>query len=106
MQALIHRAGCELIRRRFVDIDTLRPAVYASLFEYLIDQHLISTRSSDASPCLKANIDDLDAEAMEAIIRQARYARDFPLVESIKPEELLTHFNLMKESYPTNAAVL
>ncbi len=106
MQALITRAGEELIRRRFMDVDTLKPAVYASLVEYLVAEHLISAGPFDASPCIKATIDDLNDEAMEAFIRQARYARNFPLAESTKSEELLAHLNLIEDGYPTNAAVL
>lgn len=106
MQALITHAGEELIRRRFMDLDTLKPAVYASLVEYLVAEHLISAGPFDASPCVKATIDDLNDQAMEAFIRQARYARNFPLAESTKPEALLAHLNLIEDGYPTNAAVL
>ena len=106
MQILIRRAGDELIRRRFDDMATLIPAVYASLVDYLEEQHLISTSPFDASPCLKATIEDLDVDAMRAFVRQARYARNFPLPESTEPIELLTHLNLIEGGYPTNAAVL
>ena len=37
MTALIHRAGAELIRRRFGSSEELRSAVYASLVEHLDD---------------------------------------------------------------------
>lgn len=38
MKAFIGRAGNELIRRRFNDLATLKPAVYASLVEYLEEE--------------------------------------------------------------------
>lgn len=106
MHALIGRAGNELIRRRFEDLDTLKPAVYASLVDYLVQEHLISTGPFDASPCLKSSISDLDTDAMTAFIRQARHARNFPLTESTAPDDLLAHLNLIEDGYPTNAAVL
>lgn len=106
MKALIARAGDELIRRRFNDLANLKPAVYASLVDYLEDQHLIAASPLDASPCLKATLDDLSTDAMTAFIRQARHARNFPLAESTPPLELLTHLNLIADDHPTNAAVL
>ncbi|MEY3458781.1 MAG: hypothetical protein RL215_1938, partial [Planctomycetota bacterium] len=106
MKALIARAGNELIRRRFEDVATLKPAVYASLVEYLEEERLISMAPFDASPCLKADIDDLDADAMQAFIRLARSARSFPLPQSTTPRELLAHLNLLAEDRPANAAVL
>ncbi|MDZ4851664.1 MAG: ATP-binding protein [Pirellulaceae bacterium] len=106
MLSFISRAGNELIRRRFEDLDTLKPAVYASLVDYLVQEHLISTGPFDASPCMKSSINDLDTDAMIAFIRQARYARNFPLTEATAPEDLLAHLNLAEDGYPTNAAIL
>ena len=106
MQQLIRRAGDELIRRRFDDLATLKPAVYASLVEYLEEEHLIASAPFDASPCLKASIRDFDQDAMLSFIRQARYTRNFPLPESTAAVELLTHLDLIADGYPTNAAIL
>lgn len=106
MRALIGRAGNELIRRRFDDLATLTPAVYASLVDYLVEHQLISVGPWDAAPCLKATLEDLDADAMQAFIRQARYARNFPLPESTAPLDLLSHLDLIDAGRPTNAAVM
>jgi ATP-dependent DNA helicase RecG len=106
MQGLIGRAGNELIRRRFNDLSTLKTAVYASLVDYLVEHQLISVGPWDAAPCLKAMQEDLDADAMVAFIRQARYARNFPLAESTPPAELLSHLDLLDAGRPTNAAVM
>ena len=106
MQLLIARAGSELVRRRFDDLATLRPAVYASLVDYLEQEHLISTTPFDASPCLKAGIKDLDLEAVQGFVRQARLARNFPLPQSVTPEMLLSHLNLIADAFLTNAALL
>ena len=106
MLALIQRAGGELIRRRFDDFAALAPAVYASLVDYLEEHQLIVTGPFDAAPCLKASLNDLNVDAMRAFVRQARYARNFPLPESTGPTELLTHLNLLDDGHPTNAAML
>ena len=106
MRSLIAKAGNELIRRRFSGSESLLPAVYASLVDYLDEHRLISVGPWDASPCAKATLQDLNAKAMQEFIRQARYARSFPLLESVKPKELLAHLNLRDGDVPTNAAVL
>ncbi|MFM8476600.1 MAG: ATP-binding protein, partial [Planctomycetaceae bacterium] len=106
MRALISRAGNELIRRRFEDIAALRTAVYASLVDYLVEHQLISSGPWDAAPCLSAGLKDLDSEAMQAFLRQARHARNFPLPESTQPGDLLSHLDLLDAGRLTNAAVL
>ena len=47
-----------------------------------------------------------ELEAMLVFIRQARYARNFPLPESTSRIDLLTHLNLIADGHPANAAVL
>ena len=106
MQALIRRAGSELIRRRFTTLEELMPAVYAALVQVLEDRELLRTGPFDAALCPKAKLADLDAESMARFIREARRARGFPLRESATPEELLTHLNLLNAGRPSNAAVL
>ncbi len=106
MRVLINRAGNELIRRRFNDLATLKTAVYASLVDYLVEHQLISVGPWDAAPCLNAKLEDLDSEAIQAFIRQARYARNFPLPESTLPADLLSHLDLLDSGRPTNAAVM
>lgn len=106
MQALIRRAGSDLIRRRFATAAELVAAVYAALVQVLVDRELIRTGPFDAAPCPKAKLADLDAESMARFIREARRARGFPLNESSSPRELLTHLNLLNDGRPTNAAVL
>jgi len=107
MRALIARAGGELIRRRFADSASLHPAIYASLVAWLVEQQLIVSTPFDATPNRGATLADLQPERMAHFIRDARYARGFPLPESAKPLELLTHLNLVAaEQHPTNAALL
>jgi ATP-dependent DNA helicase RecG len=106
MQALIQRAGSELIRRRFIDSTSLLPAVYASLVSYLEEHKLILNGPFDAAPCHKATLKDLNDKGMKAFIRDARASRGFPLKESASGKELLTHLNLLDDGQPTHAAVL
>jgi len=106
MQALIRRAGAELIRRRFVTSSDLLADVYAALVQVLEDWELIRTGPFDATPCPKATLADLDEGKMQRFVREARSARGFPLSEGASPEELLTHLNLLDEGRPVNAAVL
>ena len=106
MQALIHKAQAGLIRKRFTTSGELVTALYAALVEYLDSKDLVRSEPFDAAPCLKASLDDLDAEQMTRFIRIARGARAFPLTESVSTEELLVHLNLLNDGKPTNAAVL
>ena len=106
MQAMVRRAGAELIRRRFDSTEALVTNVYAALVEYLEEKELIRTGPFDGAACSKATLADLDDEAMAAFIRTARRARTFPMPEEASPEELLTHLNLLSDGRPTHAAVL
>ncbi|MBI5109087.1 MAG: DUF4062 domain-containing protein [Rhodocyclales bacterium] len=106
MQALVRRAGSDLIRRRFASAAELLAAVYAALVQVLVDRELIRSGPFDATACPKATIAELDTERMAWFIRNARQMRGFPLSEAATPEELLTHLNLLDEGRPTHAAVL
>lgn len=106
MLALIHKAGNELIRRRFGTTAELLAAVYAALVGFLEERDLIRTGPFDAALCPLASFDDLDPERMRWFIREARRARGFPLAETAEPTELLTHLSLLVDGQPTNAAVL
>ena len=106
MQTLIRKAQSGLIRKRFNTSEELVTALYAALVEYLDSKDLVRSEPFDAAPCLKASLDDLDAEQMSRFIRTARSARAFPLTEGASTEELLVHLNLLNDGKPTNAAML
>ncbi|MEQ1892963.1 MAG: DUF4062 domain-containing protein, partial [Planctomycetota bacterium] len=106
MQALIRRAGTELIRRRFATPAELLAAVYAALVQVLEERELIRTGPFDATACPRASFDDLDRARMQWFVREARRARGFPLREEVTGEELLAHLNLLDDGRPTNAAIL
>lgn len=106
MQALVCRAGHELIRRRFATASELVGGLYAALVQILEDGQLIRTGPFDAAPCPKATLADLDEDKMRRFIREARRARGFPLGEEASPRDLMTHLNLLDRGQPVNAAVL
>lgn len=106
MQALIHKAGDQLIRRRFNTSDELNTALYASLVDHLESCGVIQNRPFDERPCSDATLDDLDADKVTSFVRQARVGRQFPLAESAPLMDVLTHLHLHHEGHPTNAALL
>ncbi len=106
MQKLIGKAQDGLIRKRFNTSEELVTALYAALVEYLVNKNLVRSEAFDAAPCLKASLDDLDAEQMTRFIRIARGVRSFPLTEEASMEELLGHLKLLNDGQPTNAAML
>lgn len=106
MQALIHKAGDQLIRRRFNTSDELNTALYASLVDHLESCGVIQNRPFDERPCPDAALDDLDASKVTSFVRQARVGRQFPLAENAPLMDVLTHLHLHHEGHPTNAALL
>lgn len=106
MHALIHKAGDQLIRRRFNTSDELNTALYASLVEHLESCGVIQNRPFDERPCQDATLDDLDASKVTSFVRQARVGRQFPLAENAPLMDVLTHLHLHHEGHPTNAALL
>ena len=106
MQALIRKAQAGLIRKRFNSLSELVAGLYAALVEYLESKDLIRWGPFDASPCIRATLDDLDLERMAQFVRTAREVRQFPLPEGTPASQLLEHLNLLNEGRPTNAAIL
>ncbi len=106
MQALIRKAGGQLIRRRFKNIDDLKSAVYASLVDYLETCGSVQTRPLEERPCDEATLNDLNIEAVKDFVRIARLERQFPLAVQAPLSDVLTHLHLLHEGQPTNAAVL
>lgn len=106
MQALIHKSGWQLIRRRFNNSAELTAALYASLVDHLESCGIIQTRAFDERPCSDATLDDLDANAVGDFVRLASFGRQFPLPENAPLIDVLTHLHLLYEGQPTNAALL
>lgn len=106
MQALVQKAGDQLIRRRVGAIDELKQAVYASLVDHLALHGAIQTKPFEERPCVQASLDDIDTASLAQFVRRASHERQFPLPDSTPPQEVLTHLNLLDGAQLSHAAVL
>jgi predicted HTH transcriptional regulator len=106
MQALIRKAGNQLIRRRFASAPELTASLYASLVEHLEGTGLLRTRPFDASACPLATLADVSKEKLRWFLGRARQERQFALAENTPPAEALAHLNLLDAGQPTHAAIL
>ena len=106
MQAMIQRAGAEVVRRRFVTDSELITGVYAALVQYLESKQLIRSGPFDTAACADATLADLSTERITRFVSIARRARGFPLAEDTAPQDVLEHLHLLRKGLPTNAAVL
>lgn len=105
-QAFIAKVQSSLIRKRFTSVDELKAAVYASLVSYLIEKEIIRTAPFDATLHPSAGLNDLSEEKMRDFVRAARAKRGFPLQETARIEDILTHLNLLVDRRLTHAAIL
>ncbi|MDR0535177.1 MAG: DUF4062 domain-containing protein [Puniceicoccales bacterium] len=110
MQALVRKAGDQVVRRRAASIDDLKSAVYASLVEHLSRQGIIQSGPFEDGPCVTAHATateaDLSPEAVAAFVRHARAARQFPLPENTPVANILAHLHLLAGDTSSRAAVL
>jgi predicted HTH transcriptional regulator len=106
MQALILRAGDELVRRRFEDTDELLRLLYGSMIQYLQDRGFVAARDFDAAPCANATLSDISAANVRWFLEKARDERRYALPIDTSPERTLAHLNLMAGSRPTMGAIM
>jgi len=106
MRALIKKAGAQLIRRRFADVQELTVALYASLVDNLVRRGVIEDLPFERRPCSSATLDEMDDEAVAAFVRRAHHERQFPLPEGTPTVQVLTHLGLLHEGRPSYAAAL
>lgn len=105
--ALIKKVECDIVRKTFVDTDSLRTSVYASLIRYLEEKEYIRWRPFDASFDNGASIEDLDEDKIRSFIQVARSKRNFPLTVDTPIKELLVHLDLIDDNENVaNAAIL
>jgi len=105
--ALINKVEREIVRKTFVDSDSLRTSVYASLIRYLSEKEYIRWQPFDASYDCDATLIDLDEDKMHEFIRMARTKRNFPLPVETPPNVLLKHLDLIDDTGRlANAAIL
>lgn len=106
MRALIHKAGDQLIRRRFASIPELIAALYASLVEHLERSGALRTGPFDAAACSGATLDDLSDEKLADFLGRAQRHRSYVLGSGTAMDQALTHLNLLDHGRPSHAAVL
>lgn len=106
IQALIDRAGSELIRRRFSGVADLVSTLYASLVEHLERTGRLRTRPFDASACPNASFSDIADDKLKWFLGMARRERQYPLREDTPITEALAHLNLLDAGQPTYASIL
>ena len=106
MQALIRKAGDQLIRRRFATIPELTAGVYASLVEYLGRWGAITTGPFDASACRGAALNDISEEKVATFLDRAVHARGYAHGRGTPMRSALVHLNLLDNDRPSNAAIL
>ena len=106
MQALLRKAGNQLIRRRYSSKDELNATLYASLVDHLETCGVIQSHPFEERPCGNATLGDLDRESVVNFIRVARFERQFPLPETTPLVAVLAHLHLLWQGKPTNASLL
>ena len=106
MQALIGKAGDQLIRRRFTTIAELTGALYASLVEYLVRIGDLRTLPFDAAACPGAGLIDLSKGKMADFLERARKNRGYALGPGTSMRKALAHLRFLDGNRPSHAAVL
>lgn len=103
MMKLVNRAARQVTRRRFSDTPGLISEVYSSLVDSL--DKLRSTPFDD-SVCDRATLKDIENKEVKIFVETAEAIGRLKLKGARNPKAVLRHFNLIKEGYPTNAAIL
>ena len=106
MEALVARAGNQLIRRRFESLPELTAAVYAGLINYLEEIGLLRTAPFDATATRNATLEDISPDKVEWFLARAQYMRNYALSDKTPVNDVLTHLNLLDRDIPNHAAVL
>ncbi len=106
MAKLVNKAGRQLTRRRFTDAPGLIREVYASLVECLENRGSLRSTPFDDSVCDGATLRDIDNAQVKAFVETAEQTGRLTLKGSRNPKAILQNFNLLRDSQPTNAAML
>jgi predicted HTH transcriptional regulator len=106
MAKLVSRAGRQVTRRRFSDTPGLIREVYASLVECLENRGEVRSTPFDDSVCDGATLLDVDNAEVKAFVQTAEAAGRLKLKGSRAPKAVLQNFNLLRDGWPKNAAML
>jgi len=103
----IQKIENELVRKTFLDYETLRSNVYAALIRYLEEKELLRLLPFDASYHPETSIEDIEDKKIDNFIRIAQRARNFPLQIGTPVVDVLKHLNLLNTANRVkNAAIL
>jgi ATP-dependent DNA helicase RecG len=105
MIALIAEAGVQLTRRRFTDRSAFLREVYASLIEFLETRGLLRTPPFDSAPCAGAGLPAISTAKVREFLRLAEERGRFHPSGARSPKAVLSHFHLLANGVPTQAAV-
>ena len=103
---LLNKAGLQLIRRRFGDLDDLLPQLSRSLADWLASRGVIQDRVFEDRPCSDATVADVDATRLADFVHRARAERQFALANGTPVADVLEHLHFMRDGHPTQAALM
>ena len=106
MADLIKKAEAEVVRKSFTTIDDLLAKVSASLVVLLDELKVFRYGPFDAEICPNATLRDISRKNINAFIERAKETRNFSLRKNVSIEQFLTHLEMLKDGYPTYAAIL
>ena len=106
-EALIRKVEQDIVRKTFIDGESLRYSVYSALVRYLQDREYIHSKSFDASPVYEATLEDIDEDAVLSFLYAARRRRGFALGEGSSVVDVLRHLSLInRDGTLCSAAIL
>lgn len=106
MTALIAKANAQVIRRRAADIPGLLREVYASLVDFIDEHGLLRLAPFDSAACHGAALGDVSEANVKAFLAAADARGRLSYRGAASPKSVLTHFHLLADAKPTNAAIL
>ena len=102
----IRKVEQDIVRKTFIDTDSLRYAVYSALVRYLQDREYIHSKPFDATPVYEATLEDIDEDAVLSFLYAARRRRGFALSEGASVVDVLRHLGLMNRERLLNSAAI
>lgn len=105
MTRLIGQIANQVTRRRFTDIPSLIREIYESLVDFLEKRKLLRTLPFDAAPCTGTDLSSISADQVQQFLRLARERGRYRPSGSPGPKEVLSHFHLLADGVPTQAAI-
>lgn len=104
---LIAKVQEDVIRKKFIDYEELRTAVYNSLISYLSQKGFIRVLPFDASPHFSASYADIDQEQVRKFVERAKEKRNFKIPFSDGIPAVFSAIHVLTETGDlTNAALL